>query len=94
MKAIAPISIWQDGQVKTAEKVKCFISYDDLATNAQFTYQLIQEVPMEGPLPIRYDILVSGVVFMAGADYQNWDDSNEAAYAWVADQLNLTIVTP
>jgi hypothetical protein len=94
MKAIAPISIWQDGQVKTAEKVKCFISYDDLATKAQFTYQLIQEVPMEGPLPIRYDILVSGVVFMGGVDYQNWDDSNEAAYAWVADQLNLTIVTP
>jgi hypothetical protein len=29
---------------------------------------------------------------MSGEDYLNWDDSNNAAYAYIADKLNLTIL--
>jgi hypothetical protein len=29
---------------------------------------------------------------MAGAEYQNWDDSNDGAYTWGANQLSLKIV--
>ena len=36
--------------------------------------------------------IVSGNVYMGGQDYVDWDNSNEAAYTYVAEKLNLTIV--
>ena len=35
--------------------------------------------------------VAEGKISMSGADYQNWDDSNDAAYAFAATQLNLVI---
>jgi hypothetical protein len=29
---------------------------------------------------------------MSGDDYINWDDSNDAAYLYIAEKLNLTII--
>ena len=36
--------------------------------------------------------LADGNVSMSGEDYQNWDDSNDGAYQYIAAKLNLTIV--
>jgi hypothetical protein len=95
MKTIQPVSVWLNGEVKTATKLLCSISYDNMASVARFTY-FLQEVvtPPEGGTPVMDPTISSGTVTMDGQDYQDWDDSNEAAYQYIADTLNLVIVVP
>jgi hypothetical protein len=98
MKTIQPVSVWVNGEVKIATKLECYISFDNMANNATFGYSLKQEVdnpaPEEGmPLPPpMYTNLTVGSVSIFGQDYQDWDDSNDAAYQYIADKLNLVIV--
>lgn len=84
---ITPVSIWYNGQSKEASELDARIIFDDLATSAQFYYELKEVV--EG------STLSNGNVSMDGEDYSNWGlstDINEAAYVYIASKLNLTIV--
>jgi hypothetical protein len=82
---IQPVSIWNNGQSKQASELDARIIYDDLATSCTFYYEL-KEVLEEGS-----SVLSVGNVSMDSEDYQNWDNSNEQAYVYIADKLNLTI---
>lgn len=98
MKTIEPVSVWVSGEVKTATKLHCVISYDDMSSYATFSYTLQQVVPApvgspEGTPAMNVPV-ANGFVTMSAQDYQDWDDSNDAAYQFVADHLNLTIVVP
>jgi hypothetical protein len=84
---IQPVSIWVNGQSKQASELDARIIFDDLATTAQFFYEL-KEVVDE----VSGATLSNGNVSMDGQDYIDWDNSNEAAYVYVASKLNLTIV--
>lgn len=84
---IQPVSIWYNGQSKQASELDARIIFDDLATSAQFYYEL-KEVVDE----VSGATLSNGNVSMDSQDYIDWDNSNEAAYAYVASKLNLTIV--
>ena len=55
-----------------------------MATTAQFYYELKEAV--------SGSTLSNGNVSMDGQDYIDWDNSNEAAYVYVAGKLNLTII--
>ena len=81
---IQPVSIWYNGQSKQASELDARIIFDDLATTAQFYYEL-KEV-------VSGATLSNGNVSMDGQDYIDWDNSNEEAYIFVAGKLNLTIV--
>jgi hypothetical protein len=81
---IQPVSIWYNGQSKQASELDARIIFDDLATTAQFYYEL-KEV-------VSGATLSNGNVSMDGQDYIDWDNSNEEAYVYVAGKLNLTIV--
>ena len=83
---IQPVSIWANGQSKQASELDARIIYDDLATSCTFYYEL-KEVLEEGG-----SVLSVGNVAMDGQDYIDWDNSNEQAYVYIADKLNLTIV--
>jgi len=83
---IQPVSIWANGQSKEASELDARIIYDDLATSCTFYYEL-KEVLEEG----GGSVLSVGNVSMDSEDYQNWDNSNEQAYVYIADKLNLTI---
>jgi hypothetical protein len=37
-------------------------------------------------------ILADGNITMNGDDYLAWDNSNEAAFVYIAKQLNLTLI--
>lgn len=80
---IQPVSIWANGQSKQASELDARIIFDDLATSAQFYYELKE---VEG------STLSNGNVSMDGQDYIDWDNSNEAAYVYIASKLNLTII--
>jgi hypothetical protein len=84
---IQPVSIWYNGQSKQASELDARIIFDDLATTAQFFYEL-KEVVDE----VSGATLSNGNVSMDAQDYIDWDNSNDAAYTYIAGKLNLTIV--
>lgn len=88
MKSIQSVSVWFNGEEKQATILNAAIIADDMATSATFYYQLM-ESDEEGNVGQG---VASGNITMASEDYQNWDDSNDAAYSFIADKLNLTIV--
>jgi citrate synthase len=101
MKAITPVNIWHEGTLKEASLLVVNSSYDDLNTYASFSYRIMQELEAPQGVPpmmpammpaVMNMTVVSGQVSMNGQDYIDWDNSNEAAYEYVAEKLNLTIV--
>ena len=54
---------------------------------------VVPEVVTEPVPPIVFrNIIASGVVLMGGQDYIDWDNSNEQAYEFIANKLNLQLV--
>ena len=90
MKAIQPIQVWKNGLEKQANTLSAVLINDDLATNANFYYQLLSKTMVDENEVVEN--LVDGNVSMGGEDYQNWDDSNDGAYQYIATKLNLTII--
>jgi hypothetical protein len=95
MKTIEPVSVWVNGEVKIATILNVVSSYDDLSTFATFKYFLQQEqLVVNTPPSTISNVVATGEVLINGQDYIDWNDSNDAAYAYVAEKLNLTIVVP
>jgi hypothetical protein len=99
MRQIVPVQVWFQGNEVLATKLEVIISYDNLSTYAVFTYELYRVIQTQGvdidgnPILIDTDqMLIGGDVNMGGDDYQNWDDSNDAAYQYVASKINVTLV--
>jgi len=88
MKQIEPISIWSNGQTKTASILDARIINDDMLTSCTFYYEL-KEADTEDQAGAS---LAQGNVTMGGEDYQNWDNSNEEGYVFIAKNINVTIV--
>lgn len=102
MAQIQPVSVWKDGQVKTAEQFNLRSIGDDLQSSAQFYYELkeadVTTQDAEGNDVITYgSVVANGNLSMAGQDYSDWGaqagaDINAWAYTWAADKLNVVIV--
>ena len=90
MKAINSVQVWKNGEEKQANTLGLILINDDLSTNANFYYQLIASSEVDGN--VSTEQLADGNVSMSGQDYQDWDDSNDGAYNYVAGKLNLTII--
>jgi hypothetical protein len=96
-KTIEPISSWQNGEEKQATLFQLNSSFDNLATTANFQYQLTEIISTTTPPTsdsTTYNNLVSGALTMSAQEYLDWDaatDVNEWAYTWAATQLKLTI---
>ena len=93
MKQIEPITIWNDGEEKIASILMAKIIDDNLQSSCNFYYELCEggQGTEETPL-IQGIALVSGNVQMTGEDYLAWDNSNDAAYVYIAEKLNLTLI--
>ena len=82
MKTIESISIWDNGTVQQATVLNAFVVNDNLINSATFYYTLSTESLQQ---------LAQGNLIMTGQDYDDWQ-TNEYAYDWIAEQLNLTIL--
>ena len=93
MKQINPVTIWNDGQEKIASILMAKIIDDNLQSSCNFYYELCEggQGTEENPL-IKGISLISGNVPISGEDYLAWDNSNEAAYFYIAEKLNLTLI--
>jgi len=83
MKKIQPIQLWINGSIQIANYFNLNISLDNLQSSCTFYYQLTTEEDLS-------NILGFGTLLMEGEDYLNWNGSNDAAYTYVMDKLNLT----
>lgn len=91
MKTIQPVTVWYNGNEVEATLLSSNCTDDNLSISAQFSYQLLQIIP--NPSNPYYDYIVpvaNGSLLMTGETYQNWQ-TNDYAYDWIAQQLNLTI---
>lgn len=93
MKQIEPIGIWKNGESQEANLLNAYIINDNLATSCTFYYQLCSSGEGTEAMPLVIgQTLADGNITMSGDDYINWDDSNDAAYLYIAEKLNLTII--
>jgi hypothetical protein len=91
MKTIKPVSVWFNGNEVQATVLASNCTYDNLFNSATFNYQLLQViVNPENPYLEQLNILTNGNLLMDGEVYQAWE-TNDYAYDWIAQQLNLTI---
>jgi hypothetical protein len=91
MKQIQQVQVWKNGEEKQANAFNLILINDDLATSANFYYQLLASSTNEEG-NVSSEMLADGNCGMSGEDYQNWDDSNDGAYNYVAGKLNLVII--
>jgi hypothetical protein len=92
MKTIETINVWIKGEFKTAELLRLRVTNDDLASSADFFYQLLETDGVVDPY-----VIAEGNLNISGTAYTAWKadtNTNEYAYTWAADQLNLVITTP
>lgn len=86
MKQIQPLTLWVNGQQKTATQFSLIIINDNLLDSAIFYWQLLDADSVK---------LQDGNLTMDAADYAVWSsaqDINLAAYQWAASKLNITLV--
>ena len=93
MKKIEPVKIWKNGESQEANLLIANIFYDDLQSSCSFYYSLNAsgEGTEAAPLVIG-QTLAEGKILMDGENYLDWDNSNEAAYVYIAEKLNLTLI--
>jgi hypothetical protein len=93
MAQIQPITLWIQGQTKTANAFDLSIVNDDLSTRAVLYYRLGTQT--DSPEGSQTVWLQDGNLTIDGEDYQTWDadpSANEWIYNWAAQQLNITII--
>lgn len=86
MKQIQPLTLWVNGQQKTATLFSLISINDNLLDSATFYWQLLDADSVK---------LQDGNLTMDAADYAVWSsaqDVNLAAYQWAASKLNITLV--
>jgi hypothetical protein len=85
MKQIQPLTLWVNGQQKTATQFSLIIINDNLLDSATFYWQLLDADSVK---------LQDGNLTMDAADYAVWSstqDINQSAYDWAANKLNITL---
>lgn len=93
MKTIQPVMVWYNGQEVQATILSAVAQNDNLLNSCTFQYQLMNEVSSSTNVYTYTQALVTGYLNMTGAAYDAWE-TNEYAYEWIAEQLNLTITGP
>jgi hypothetical protein len=88
MVQIEPISIWSNGQTKTASELDARIINDDLKSSCTFYYEL-KEASTEEQAGAS---LAQGNVTIDSENYEGWDGSNDYAFQFIAEKINVTIL--
>ena len=88
MKQIQPVTVWSAGQEVQANVLNAYVQGDNLLNQATFSYTIGN---VSGGTPFLITPLNSGVLTMTGQAYLDWQ-TNQYAWDWVAQQLNLTII--
>jgi len=93
MKFIEPITIWKNGESQEANLLNAYIINDNLQSSCSFYYSLNTSGDGTEAMPLVLgQVVAEGNLTMSGEDYIAWDNSNEQAYQYIAEKLNLTLI--
>jgi hypothetical protein len=93
MKSIEPVQAWKNGEQLEANLLNAYIINDNLESSCSFYYSLNTSGEGTEAMPLVLgQVVAEGNITMNGQDYIAWDNSNEAAYAYIAEKLNLTLI--
>jgi hypothetical protein len=93
MKKIESVIIWKNGESQEANLLNAYIVNDNLQSSCSFYYSLCASGEGTEAMPLVIgQMLAEGNINMSGQDYLDWDNSNEAAYVYIAEKLNLTLI--
>jgi hypothetical protein len=92
MKNISPVTIWKNGQDKTASILDAIIINDNLSSSCTFYWMLKEADSVVDEQTVAGQVLADGNVTMSGEDYDDWDGSNTYAFEYIAEQINVTIL--
>lgn len=91
--SIQSVTIWANGEAKQGNYINASIVNDNLSDYAQFYWQ-ISSVTSTGE-DQQKEALAHGNTSISGAAYDAWGqaaDVNLAAYEYICQQLNLTLI--
>ena len=92
--SIQPVQIWTNGQARRGNYIDASIVNDNLSDYAQF-YWNISNVTTDSDGAETKQSLAQGNTSISGTDYDTWSeaaDVNLAAYQYICEQLNLTLI--
>jgi hypothetical protein len=93
MRQIEPIQIWKDGEQLEANLLNAYIINDNLQSSCSFYYSLNTSGEGTEAMPlIMGQAVAEGNLTMDGENYLAWNGSNDYAYAYIAEKLNLTLI--
>jgi hypothetical protein len=93
MKRIEPITAWKNGEQLEANLLNAYIINDNLATSCSFYYSLNTSGEGTEAMPmIMGQAVAEGNLTMDGEQYLGWNGSNDYAFDYIAEKLNLTLI--
>jgi len=94
MKSIEPVTIWKNGESQEANLLNAYIINDNLQTSCSFYYSLNASGEGTEAMPLVIgQTLAEGNVTMDGENYLAWDGDNNYAFTYIAEKLNLTLIS-
>ncbi len=94
MKQIEPVQIWKGGEQFEAIYLNASIVNDNLETACTFYYSLNSGGQGTEAMPVIIgQSLAEGNVTLDGENYLAWSGHNNDAYSYIAEKLNLTLVS-
>lgn len=93
MKPIEPVTIWKNGESQEANLLNAYIINDNLQSSCSFYYSLCASGEGTEAMPLVVgQTLAEGNITMDGETYLAWDGSNDFAFSYIAEKLNLTLI--
>jgi len=93
--SIQPVQIWTNGQASEGNFIDASIVRDNLSDYAQLIWQ-ISNVTIDSEGAENKQLLTQGNTTISGDAYLIWgqsSDVNLAAYQYICEQLNLTLIS-
>ena len=97
-KQIQSVNVWVNGEVKVAEYLQVTGINDNYESSATNYWQMFTMIVDVNGIEEMGEAVASGNLIIDGASYVEWGDVpamsvNAWIYNWVAEQLNLTIIS-
>ena len=93
MRKIEPIQAWKNGEQLEANLLNAYIINDNLQSSCSFYYSLNTSGEGTESMPlIMGQAVAEGNLTMDGENYLAWNGSNDYAFSYIAEKLNLTLI--
>ena len=93
MRKIEAVQAWKNGEQLEANLLNAIIINDNLQSSCSFYYSLNTSGDGTEANPLILGQLVAeGNLTMDGEQYLAWGGSNDIAFSYIAEKLNLTLI--